>query len=170
MYFVLGGRALLVLHSCFLYPRHFHVVPHCNCFPDVVVLGVIGRALQFPPWPVCCAPFFWRFWGPFSMCLVLAGLALGTSFMRFVGAVWFESASSSTRHFIFPCIICPAFPCSFTNRLCLSGIRVPCMLVHISSIFALSGFRGHVHVGHVYGFSRIHICIIKWVRLEYFPK
>jgi len=50
----------------------------------------------------------------------------------------------------------------------LSGIVIFRMLPHTSRMLMLSGFSGHVHIGHVYWFSRIPRCMIKCVRLEYF--
>ena len=68
----------------------------------------------------------------------------------------------------FSCIICPALFWAFAIRLCLAGVCLPCMISHTPSIFMLSGFSGHVHVGQVYGFSRIPRCITKWANPGYF--
>ena len=83
-----------------------------------------------------------------------------------MGAVWFERASSSIRRFLSPRIVRLALFRAFMISLCLPGVVAPCMISHIPSTLVLAGFSGHVHVGRVYGFSRIPRCIIKWIRLE----
>ena len=70
--------------------------------------------------------------------------------------------------FCFPRIVCLALFWTFRIRPCLSGFARSRALSRISRMLRFSGFIGHVHVGHVYGFSRIPSCIIKCVRLEYF--
>ena len=110
--------------------------------------------------PVLCASFIFLT-GSCFVCLALLGPSLGISLMRLVGVTWFKSASSSMCRFRFSFIIRPALFCVFVIRLCPPGIVPPWMMSHISDMLMLSGFSGHVHVGHVYGFSRMRRCIIK---------
>lgn len=84
--------------------------------------------------------------------LVSMGLVLGTILSRFVGACSFKNSSSSNCLFSFSRIVCLALFCASWIRLCLSCFVMPCMISHISRMLILSGFIGHVHVGHVWVF------------------
>ena len=123
--------------------------------------------LLFVP-PICCASFLCFFlWGLLRWASGFLGLALGASLVRLVGSCLFESASSSKRIFIPPCIVCLALFWAGWIRFCLSGIAAPWMLSHISDILTSPVFSGHVHVDRVYWFSRIPRRITKWVGVEY---
>ena len=70
------------------------------------------------------------------------------------------------RLFCFSFSVCLALRCALMIRLCLSGFVMFCTMSHISRMLTLSGFSGHVHVGHVYGFSLLFlgvlISVLEW--------
>ena len=121
----------------------------------------------FAPSIVCCNIFV--SFGPVFFASSSFGSCVGYQLYAFRGCCLVRDRICFYMPFSFVMHYSACFISGHLGSGFLSGFAAPRTIFHIPSVFTSSGFRRHVHVGHVCGFSRIPRCIIRWARLGYFP-